>query len=51
MNVDKGVSILVTIVILAIITTLVLPNRQTPQVIRSFWGGFANSIKVAQGRG
>jgi hypothetical protein len=32
-------------------TALVLPGRQTPQVIGSLFGGLSNWTKVAQGRG
>lgn len=44
------VSVLGTIVILAIVTTLVLPGRQTPGVLAAFFNGFAGSIRSASGR-
>lgn len=47
---DQLVSILGTIVILAIITTLVLPGRGTAGVLNAFFTGFANAIKAASGR-
>lgn len=50
MNFDKGFSVLTLIVVLAIVTTLVLPGRQTPAVATSFFAGFANSIRSAMGR-
>lgn len=49
MNLDKGFTLLTTIVILAIVTTLVLPKRQTPGVISSFFNGFAKSIRAGMG--
>lgn len=47
---DKFVTILGTIVVLAIVTTLVLPGRQTPGVLSAFFSGFANAIKAAMGK-
>lgn len=32
-------------------TALVLPGRQTPQVVAALFGGVSNWTKVAQGRG
>lgn len=49
MNADKFVNVLGTIVVLAIITTLVLPGRQTPAVISSFFNGFSGSIRSGLG--
>jgi hypothetical protein len=46
MNGDKFFTLLGTIVVLAIVTTLVLPGRQTPQVISSFFNGFSGSIRA-----
>lgn len=43
---DKLVTVLGTIVVLAIVTTLVLPGRQTPAVISSFFSGFAGSLRA-----
>lgn len=45
MNGDKIVSVLGSIVVLAMITTLVLPNRGTANVIKSFFDGFNGAIK------
>ena len=50
MSLDKGANILAMIIVLAIVTTLVLPGRQTPKVISSFFSGFSGSIKSAMGR-
>jgi len=47
---DGIFTILSSIVFLAVVTTLVLPGRQTPGVIRNFWTGFMNAIKAAMGR-
>lgn len=47
---DKGFSILASIVIVAGITAMVLPGRQTPAVIREGGNAFANSLKAATGR-
>lgn len=33
----------------AIVTTLILPGRQTPQVIQSTFGGFSQALAVAMG--
>lgn len=50
MSADKIFNIAGSIVILAIITTLVLPGRQTVGVINSIGGAFGGSIKTAMGR-
>ena len=47
--ISKGVDVLGTIVVLAIITTLVLPKRQTPAVISAAGGAFSNAITAAMG--
>lgn len=47
---DKIINVAGTIVILAIITTLVLPGRQTGAVITAGSQGFIGSIKAAMGR-
>lgn len=47
MNGDKFFNILGGIVVVATITALVLPGRQTPAIITSFFGGFADSIRAA----
>lgn len=44
------VKVLTAIVGVAMVTTLVLPGRQTPAVIEKFWGGFGSTLKTATGR-
>lgn len=51
MNGDKFFNLLGTIVILAIITTLVLPGRQTVGVITAGGNAFKDSIFTAMGSG
>ena len=46
---DKLVNVLGSIVVLAIITTLVLPGRQTPGVIKAFGDAFSGSIRSGMG--
>jgi hypothetical protein len=48
---DKLINVFGTIVILAIVTTLVLPGRQTPAVIDAGGRTFIGSIKAAMGNG
>ena len=43
--------IAVAIVGLGVVTTLVLPGRQTPQVINAFTGLFRGSLATAMGTG
>lgn len=43
---DKVVSIFGSLVVLAIITTLVLPNRGTAKVIGSIFDGFNGSLRA-----
>ena len=47
---DKVFNVLGTIVVLAIVTTLVLPGRQTPAVLTSFFNGFSGSIQAGMGK-
>lgn len=42
-------NIIVSIVVVAGITTLVLPKRQTPAVIAAGTKGFASVLKAAEG--
>ena len=44
---DKIINVAGTIVVLAIITTLVLPGRQTPAVINAGANGFIGSLRTA----
>lgn len=46
---NKIVDIGGTIVILAIVTTLILPGRQTPAVLDSAGKAFSGAIKSAMG--
>lgn len=50
MNMDKVFSIFMTLAIVALATTLVLPGRQTPAVIREATGGIANVTSASLGR-
>jgi len=50
MNLDKGFTFLASIIALAMVTTLVLPGRQTPNVIQKFFAGLAAAIRAAMGR-
>lgn len=49
MKPDDIFSIFGSIVVLAIVTTLVLPGRQTPSVLTAGGNAFANSIRAAMG--
>jgi hypothetical protein len=40
----------VGLIAVALVSTLILPGRQTPQVINAFSSLTSNSIKAAQGR-
>lgn len=47
--IDRIMNVLGSIVVLAIITTLVLPGRQTPAVIKSAGDAFSGSIRAGLG--
>lgn len=47
---DKAFSIAASIVIVAGITAMVLPGRQTPAVIREGGNAFSSALKAATGR-
>lgn len=47
---DKGFNILITLGIVAFATTLVLPGRQTPQVIGSTLGGLSGLTRASLGQ-
>lgn len=49
MKPDDIFSILGSIVVLAIVTTLVLPDRQTPKVVTAGGNAFIGSIRAAMG--
>jgi L-aminopeptidase/D-esterase-like protein len=46
---DSIFSLLGSIVVLAIVTTLVLPKRETANVATAGFNGFADSIRAAMG--
>jgi len=50
MKPDDIFTLLGSIVLLAIVTTLVLPNRQTAKVVGAGGNAFVNSIRAAMGR-
>jgi hypothetical protein len=47
---DKIITVLGTIVVLGIVTTLVLPNRKTAEVVRAGGGAFIGALNAAMGR-
>jgi len=49
-NANSIFNVLGGIVTVALVTTLVLPGRQTPAVFTALSNGFIGAIKVAQGR-
>lgn len=49
MNFDKVFSLFMTLALVALATTLVLPGRQTPAVIREGTGGIANVTRASLG--
>ena len=48
---DKMINVIGSIVILAIVTTLVLPGRQTVGVVGAASNGFIGSLQAAIGGG
>lgn len=42
--------VLTAVVTVALVTTLVLPGRQTPAVVDKFFSGFAGTLRAATGR-
>lgn len=50
MKVDDIFTLLGSIVILAIVTTLVLPGRQTVGVVSAGGNTFVNALRAAMGR-
>lgn len=48
---DKAFGIAASLVIVAGMTALVLPGRQTPAVVREGGNAFSGAIKAATGRG
>ena len=47
---DKIISVFGTIVVLAIVTTLVLPGRQTTGVVKAGGSAFTGAIRAAMGK-
>lgn len=47
---NRVFDILASIVVVAGITTLILPGRQTPAVISAGGNAFSGALKAAQGR-
>ena len=50
MNMSRFFDILASVVVVALVTTLVLPGRQTAGVIGAASGGFSDVLRTAQGR-
>lgn len=50
MNASRFFDIAASIVTVALVTTLILPGRQTQGVIRETTTGFGNVLGAAQGR-
>lgn len=44
------VKVLTLMVGAGIVTTLVLPGRQTPAIIEKFWTGFGGALKASTGQ-
>ena len=50
MNGSRFFDIVASIVVVALVTTLILPGRQTGAVIGATAGGFSQVLQTAQGR-
>ena len=50
MNASKLTDVALSIVTVALVTTLLLPGRQTPAVIREGGSAFSGSLRAAMGR-
>jgi len=50
MNTSRFIDVLLSIVTVALVTTLILPGRQTVGVVRETGSAFGNVIQKAQGR-
>lgn len=48
--VEQVFNVIGSIIVLATITTLILPGRQTAPVVNAFGNALSSSIKTAQGR-
>jgi glycosyltransferase A (GT-A) superfamily protein (DUF2064 family) len=47
---EKVINVFATIVVLAIVTTVLLPGRQTPGVIKAIGDAFSGGIRAASNR-
>lgn len=50
MNGSKFVDVLLSIVTVGLVTTLILPGRQTPGVVREGGNALTNFLKASMGR-
>lgn len=50
MNGSRFFDIIASVVVVALVTTLILPGRQTGSVIREASTGFGGILRTAQGR-
>jgi hypothetical protein len=50
MNASRFFDIIASVVVVALVTTLILPGRTTTGVIRESSTGFSNILRTAQGR-
>lgn len=48
---DKVFSVIGTLAIAAVVTALVLPERQTPELVKAAGNAFANAARAATGQG
>lgn len=46
----QATALITSLITVAMITTLVLPGRQTASVIREFFAGLSGSLSAAMGR-
>lgn len=50
MNTSRFMDIILSITTIALVTTLILPGRQTAQVTRAGGRAFSDSLRAAMGR-
>lgn len=48
--IDKIISVFIMIVVVAMLTVVLRPGSQAPQILSGLFAGFANSLRAAQGR-
>lgn len=46
---SKGSALVTTFLVIALATTLVLPNRPTPTVVKGFFDAVTNTVRVTIG--